>query len=117
MQLRVLGRSDLVRRGAPAKDEEVRLWMTREVFEWEIRQGSTDDEALREAWDTWFIGYGGDRASSFEDATGTASKEFWPDGRVKTMYEQQVEMLKSRLNKAGSRTPLKKGRKPGIKKS
>lgn len=109
--LAVIGREDLIRPGARAKDEDVRWHETREVYEYWIDMGLSDADALRQAWDTWTYDPFSATQKSFEQESRR------PAGAGKTAYQQQIELLKSRLNKAGSRVPAKKGRKPKVNKN
>jgi hypothetical protein len=104
--LAVLGRSDLIKAGAPSKDEPARWWETREVYEHLIEEGESDEQALHAAWETWVFDPDASEQKSFE----VESRR--PAGEGKTTYQQQIEMLKSRLNRAGSRIPARRGRKP-----
>ena len=103
----VLGRADRIKRGAPSKDEEQRWKETRELYEWHIEMGDTDDEALHKAWETWVWDF--NKPVDQQKTREAESKQ--PAGDGKNAYQQQIEMLKSRLNRSGSREPAKKGRK------
>jgi hypothetical protein len=112
MALTVLGREDQVKKGAP-NDDAVRWYETREVYEHLVEIGESDEKALEAAWETWTFDFEvGAPAISLEKAKRRVVKSAWPDGRPMTLYEQQIERIKTRLNKEGSRVPPKKGRKP-----
>lgn len=96
----VLGAPQPRKAGAPRKDKDVLWWEAHSNYEYCIEQGQSDEEALRMTWETFYP----DKDYDVESRK--------PAGVNTTAYKQQIEAIKSRLNRRGSRLPAKKGRKP-----
>lgn len=103
--LAVVGKAHLYRQGARGKDVEARFYEARELYEYLIDTGESDEEALKQAWIAWTFD------PDEEEADPEVAKAT-PAGKNSNVYEQQLQLLKVMLNKAGSRKPAKKGRKP-----